>query len=682
MHVFAIHIQNFRRFDSLTIHPSTQLNFIVGANNSGKTSLLRALDLALNPAHHPYRDDLVGRFDFWRCRNEKPIEIWVFFRFSTNDHPDLLQRFGKRVSRWRLMDPEHLVESSAEYLNTTGLPFEAATKDPFETVSPESGGTIELLATKFSAIWEQESGTIDLEWEVIDEVGENSLFSQPDRRAIGFTFIPSQREPLQMLGFSRRSLLGALLDDSEISGPLRNLVTEIEKLKDPLDKTESIAAALKSVSETLKELHLTDGVGEPEATITFLRTEINRLRSALELALRTVQPKEEESTQDKPEESKGTTHPFEVPLSYQGDGVQNSLLLATMAAGRAETVQAIGAIEEPERSLEPWRARALVKKIIGTSNHQLFITTHSPAVLAEVSPESLVVLTPKKRSDTEDSVYSVSAVVGRDIPQPARKEFERCREAYCRCLFSRLVLIVEGPSEIGFLPSALASAAIIRGGPDLSLLGLEIFENYESSRNMHLRGSNLGAFGKRTAVLIDHDEATDRNQTTEVRIKEAKTTGDVLVWSRRSILDGATGCDLEIILAKETPVAALAQSLKNIYIEAKDEHPINQAAWGRAKKPLRAGDLLASQVPAEFPNPESYDFASLDEPVARLTLLCLMHGPHSTKTARDMRRLAELLGTVLPSSILRLYDRLRDRLMTTREDSQYVCYDLHEGSDF
>jgi len=129
---------------------------------------------------------------------------------------------------------------------------------------------------------------------------------------------------------------------------------------------------------------------------------------------------------------------------------------------------------------------------------------------------------------------------------------------------------------------------------------------------MHLRGSNLGAFGKRTAVLIDHDEVTDRNQATEVRINEAKNTGDVLVWSRKSILNGATGCDLEIILAMETPVAALAQSLKSIYIEAKDEHPMIQAAWTKAKKPLRASDLLASQVPAEFPNPESYDFASLD----------------------------------------------------------------------
>ena len=356
MHVFAVHIQNFRRFDSLTIHPSTNVNLIVGANNSGKTSLLRALDLALNAAHHPYREDLVGRFDFWRCQNEKPIEIWVFFRFSTDDQPDLLQRFGKRVSRWRLLDPEHLVESSEEYLNTTGLPFEAATKDPSETVPQESDATIELLATKFSATWGQDSGTIDLAWEVIDEVGENSIFSQPDRRAIGFTFIPSQREPLQMLGFTRRSLLGALLDDSEISGPLRNLVTEIEKLKEPLDKTESIAAALKSVSETLKELHLTDGVGEPEATITFLRTEINRLRSALELAFRTVRPNEEELTQDKPERSQDRNHRFEVPLSYQGDGVQNSLLLATMSASRAEGIQAIGAIEEPERSLEPWRA--------------------------------------------------------------------------------------------------------------------------------------------------------------------------------------------------------------------------------------------------------------------------------------------------------------------------------------
>src|SRR5438128_1750213 len=85
MYIFAVHIRDFRRFDRLTLHPNADLNFIVGANNSGKTSLLRALDLALNPAHHSYRDDLVGRFDFFRSRTDKPIEIWIYFRFSTND---------------------------------------------------------------------------------------------------------------------------------------------------------------------------------------------------------------------------------------------------------------------------------------------------------------------------------------------------------------------------------------------------------------------------------------------------------------------------------------------------------------------------------------------------------------------------------------------------------------------
>lgn len=686
MYIFAVHIRNFRRFDRPTIHPNPGLNFVLGPNNSGKTSLLRALDLTLNASYHPYREDLIGTFDFFRSRTDRRIEIWVHFKLAQNDASEIFARFGNRVSRWLLLDPVHLIEASDDDFSLTGLPFQAMTKTPLEAEPALADGknTVELLAVRFTAVWKEESGVIDLEWAVIDEVGDPSSLSAEDRRAINFTLIPTQRDPMQMLGFTRRSLLGRLLDDSEISGPLRKLVQAIEESKTPLDKTESIATALESVGETLRELRLTEGGGRTTATVTFLRTEIHHLRSALELALRTVDAESEEESNGESvqvEQSQATEKEFTVPLGYQGDGVQNSLLLATMSESRAGSVQAIGAIEEPERSLEPWRARALVKRIAGAAVHQLFITTHSPAVLGEISPKSLLVLTSGEGQEVGVSPNPVTAIVGREINQPARKEFERCREAYSRCLFSRLVLIVEGTSEMGFLPTALASAAEVRGGPDLSTLGLEVMENYEGKRNMHLRSEHLKAFGKSAAILLDHDEDAKGEKTTDSRIAEAKGhAAAVLVWSRLSILDGAKGCDLEIMLAKEAPVDSLTLAIKSIYSEA--EHELDSTKWTVAKKPLRSDHPLARQVPVDFPNPATYSFESLDEPVARLTLLCLMHGPHTLKSARDMRNLAEMLGTNVPKSVLNLYDSLRGILESPQANSGALCYDLYEGAKF
>ena len=45
MYISKIHIQNYRNFDDFTIEFHKGLNVIIGANNSGKTGLLHAINL-------------------------------------------------------------------------------------------------------------------------------------------------------------------------------------------------------------------------------------------------------------------------------------------------------------------------------------------------------------------------------------------------------------------------------------------------------------------------------------------------------------------------------------------------------------------------------------------------------------------------------------------------------------
>lgn len=686
MRIFGIHLRNFRRFSRFTLYPNSGLTVVLGPNNSGKTALLRALDLALNPAFHSHIEELVGRFDFHRAHLATPVEIWVYLLIEDGDSHDIHARFGNRVSRWLLRTTNQLCDRP--HADSGEPPFEPAIKEPMTQEPTHTESYVELLAVHFSATWLEESATVKLSWHVVNEVGNSTHFSIEDRRAIGFTLIPAHRDPLQMLGFTRRRLLGRLLDDAEISGPLRRLVEDIERLKTPLTDTESVRKALETIQTTLNELRLFEGERDVRATITFLRTEVNRLRAALELAFSTVSetegPRRRLETGEPSLQRDSEQDSFSVPLSYQGDGVQNALLLATLSAANTAKAHSIGAIEEPERSLEPWRVKSLFKKLAAGSGSQLFVTTHSPAVLGEIKGvDTLVILIPKHVLSGEASqVEAVRVVVGRELPDAARKEFERFRDIYSRCLFARLILVVEGSSESGFLPVALAMAAKKRGGPDLSALGLELFENDRGREDMHLRAEHLTAFGKRVAILLDHDERKKGEPSTEDRLKLVAGKAEVaFIWARKAILDGARGCDLEVVLAEGTPLPSLIEALRTIY--ADPGHPIDPDLWGKERsRVLRAEYPLVNTVPQDFPNPTSYSFSNLDERVARLILLVLMHGPHSVKAARDMRRLAESLQGCVPGAVLKLYDRIRSLLENKREAASTPYYDLSEGTYF
>lgn len=50
MYISKIHIQNYRNFDDFTMEFHKGLNVIIGANNSGKTGLLHAINLLDSPS--------------------------------------------------------------------------------------------------------------------------------------------------------------------------------------------------------------------------------------------------------------------------------------------------------------------------------------------------------------------------------------------------------------------------------------------------------------------------------------------------------------------------------------------------------------------------------------------------------------------------------------------------------
>src|SRR4030042_5043289 len=132
MHIYSIQLKQFRRFSNRTFYPNANLNVIIGPNNSGKSSIFHALDLALNPAYHPYLEDLVSKFDFHNGDISKHIEIWLFLCLDDSDSPDLHARFGDKMSRWMLADKKSRNSGLQESSDQRALPFIPAVKQPME----------------------------------------------------------------------------------------------------------------------------------------------------------------------------------------------------------------------------------------------------------------------------------------------------------------------------------------------------------------------------------------------------------------------------------------------------------------------------------------------------------------------------------------------------------------------
>ena len=62
MYVASIQVQNFRCFEDIEVEFNPGVNVIIGENNAGKTTLLRAMGLVFDREHRPR----ITKYDFYQ----------------------------------------------------------------------------------------------------------------------------------------------------------------------------------------------------------------------------------------------------------------------------------------------------------------------------------------------------------------------------------------------------------------------------------------------------------------------------------------------------------------------------------------------------------------------------------------------------------------------------------------
>nr|WP_321451468.1 AAA family ATPase [uncultured Carboxylicivirga sp.] len=385
MYISGIKIKNYRNFKNLDIEFNHGLNVIIGHNNSGKTNLIKALQLVLdrNLKEKPSLDDFCKtNLDY----TEPPsIEISVFIK-EHNDKPD-----DKNVVY------DWLIEESPKYTAQLTYVFELPTKNheeykvQIEECRVEDGfdqdKCLKLIGKKFLQKY-------------VTRIygGKPSKQEKADSENLDrfdFQFLDAIRDAERQMFFGNNTLLRDVLNyflDYDLTNGqgFENLTDEsIAALK---GREEEFNAKSTELLELLigridrdKILQYSSDTGADKGGKPNFDAAITE--QELLFALRLIVEKSG----------------FKLPIKNNGLGYNNLLFIALILAkmqmesssymGDNAKVFPVLAIEEPEAHLHP-SMQSKFLKFLNTNNQarQIFITSHSTHITSAINLESIVCL--------------------------------------------------------------------------------------------------------------------------------------------------------------------------------------------------------------------------------------------------------------------------------------------------
>ena len=385
MYISGINIKNYRNFKDLFIEFNHGINVIIGHNNSGKTNLIKALQLVLdrNLKDKPSIDDFCkSNLDY----AEPPsIEISVLIKEHDDKEDD-----KNVVYDW-------LINETPEYTAQLTYVFELPTKnhEEYKTLIAECRDEngydqekcLRLISKKFlqkyvSRIY----GGNPTKQEKADS--ENL-----DR--FDFQFLNAIRDAERQMFYGNNTLLRDVLNyfldyDLTKGQGFENLTTkEISELK---QREEEFSEKSKELLELLirridrkKILQYSNETGADKGGEPHFDAEITE--QELLFALRLIVEK----------------NGFKIPIKNNGLGYNNLLFIALILAkmqmessnymGDNAKVFPVLAIEEPEAHLHP-SMQSKFLKFLNTNEQarQIFITSHSTHITSAINLESIVCL--------------------------------------------------------------------------------------------------------------------------------------------------------------------------------------------------------------------------------------------------------------------------------------------------
>jgi len=415
MYIKKIYIKGFRNFKEVTVNFEKHC-LLIGANDVGKTNLIQALRILLDRSFSDYDYEL-KESDFFAYKETNEIIIKAYLSDVVEDC--VLARMKGKIS--------------------------------------DEGELVLQYTAKI------ENGKVDYQFYCgKDEQNLDEIDSPYYRKYLNLKYIGSKREFWNYINKTKNELL-LQAKESRTEAVIvtdDNLYKEIkEKLEDVDNRIPQLSYVKNATEHLNKELNKLS-IHNTEQQIVFdtASTNVDKVISNVSI----------------------TSKYREKKLFIGGEGRINQIYLSLWALQNQYTSTSnevsIICVEEPEAYLHPHQQRELASYLGKVLNGQVLLTTHSPYIVSEFSPNYIIRLFRNKEHCTCIASDGCSKIIGE-----AFEDFGyRMSVIPAETFFSDCVLLVEGTSEVIFYKTLAKQLKIELDRLNISILdvGGVGFETY------------------------------------------------------------------------------------------------------------------------------------------------------------------------------------------------------------
>ena len=498
MKVCRLKICNFRGIRSSTILLPIHA-VLIGDNNTGKTTLLEALDLVLGP-DRLNRMPPIDEHDFYQGKYIADTHSLEGADLSEGQEVATPAAVSAATAESGMDAVEH---SAAE---VPQIEIEVTIADLTEEQKAKFGDYIEFWDAKTCKLYDQPNpagvdatsitealcvtflGYYDPEEDDFEgktfftrslSEGEAPIaFTKKDKQICGFLYLRTLRTGSRALSLERGSLLDIILRLKEVRPQMwEDTISTLANYSVASAPELGISGVLESINKALKKYVPKEWGVEPHLKVSTLTRE--HLRKVITAFIATGEGN------------------HAAPFYRQGTGTINMLVLAMLSQIAEDKQNVIFAMEEPETAIPPYAQKRIVHEIRKLASQTIF-TSHSPYVLEEFSPEETVVLT----RDTQGILGQFEIVLPESVKlKRYRQEF---RTRFCEGLLARRILIAEGATEAASLPVACRRLAELNPGTYVPLEALGICTiDAGGEKSIPDLAMLYRALGKRTFAICD-----------------------------------------------------------------------------------------------------------------------------------------------------------------------------------
>ncbi|WP_298785417.1 ATP-dependent endonuclease [uncultured Marinococcus sp.] len=506
MYISKLIIENFRTFNKKTeieFHEGT--NVIIGQNNSGKTSVIKALQILFdtNKSNKMTIDDFNRNINIEDFK-EIPPKITISAELKESDNEEEFSEELATISTWLTkLEKPYKAQITYEFFL------------PEKELESYKQGIKNLNTDEYDKFWEQLQNNYLKKYVQKTYVGDSKNKNQVDSESINkfdFQFLTAIRDVERDLFTGKNALLKEVIDffmdydikaDQSLSKEEQiNLISkkknhfsqEAQKLIESLQ--ERMQVGKEHMLKYAEDTGASFGGAKPSFDGKMLDTE---LYSTLKLVV---------------ENETGV----KLPAIHNGLGYNNliyiSLLLAKMQKdssgdylGSNAKVYSILAIEEPEAHLHPNMQKKFLKFLQGNQNSnvkQIFVTSHSPNITSAVELDDLIVL---QKIDGNIQAAYPGKVFNEECEEDIKsKNFIKRFIDVTRAdiFFAQNLILVEGLAEQLVIPAFSEKMNVDLEGSHTSIINiggryfdhfLKLFDEVKSSY----------AINKKVACITDTD---------------------------------------------------------------------------------------------------------------------------------------------------------------------------------